>query len=206
MVRKSEETLEHQIARNIYFTPVFPFIAGITFINVPEWSNFFSIICGIVMLILLIRVLIGYFQEKHMDQKWHALTVVITSDISGLFCMLLIWRVLGHPIWLLIALLSIFIICLSLSHHYRKTIAISIFNPRKTLFGKLYYILGVVIVGLAGGGTYGLARFLQLTYGQNTALLIICSMLVPFGIWLIIGFHSMWVRVENPEFDFKQDS
>ncbi len=63
---------------------------------------------------------------------------------------------------------------------------------------------GFLFVALSGGGSYIFTRLMQNAHGYHSTMLTFSSLLFTAGIWIIVGFHSQWVRVENPEFDFNK--
>ena len=205
MENKEEESLADKINRNVYYSPLIPGIFGFGAIAIPNWSQLYALIWGTIMFFLILRVIIGYFKQKHRDYKWHAITGVFTYDITAFFCLVPFWRVLGEPLWLLITLLSLYVICIYLTHYFRYTVSEGIFSAKKTRFGKIYWITAFTLIGLTGGGSYGFSRALQVFQGYNTALIVITACLIPFSFIIIVGFHGLWVRVENPNYDFNSE-
>lgn len=196
----NENNLYETHLRNVYGTPLFPALFTLVIAAAPEWSNLYFIIFGMVTLVLSIRVLFGYFRNKHRDWRWHALTGVITYDTLGFMCLIPFWRVLGEKLWQFVLLVILYLLCIGISHYFRKAIFEGLFLLRRTMFSKIFYTVGFALIGLNGGGTYGYARMLQEMYDYHTVMLILSGGLFPFGLWVTLGFHSLWVRVENPKY------
>ncbi|GGK09339.1 hypothetical protein GCM10007063_34750 [Lentibacillus kapialis] len=204
---KPEETAAEQAARNVYMSPFIPCLVGFGAVVIPHWSSTYALIWGLILTLLILRVFLGYLKQMHRDYKWHALTGVLVYDTTAFFLFIPFWRVVGEPLWLLFVLIGIYVLCLILTHYFRYVVVEGVLSARwrKTKFGRLYWTAAFLLVTGTAGGSYGFARTLQVFQGYNTALFVISACLIPFGIIIIIGFHSLWVRVENPDYDLESE-
>lgn len=204
---KQEETAAEQLARKVYIAPFIPGLMGLIACTAPEWSPLYFKIWIVIMFFLILRVVWGYFKQKHRDYSWNALTGVIVYNLTGIFCLVPFWRVLREPLWLSITFSILIIASFYLTFRYRYVLAEGVLSARwrKTRFGKVYWTMAFLIVFLSGGGSYGFARSLQVFQGYNDTLIILSACLVPIGFIIIVGFQGLWVRVENPDYDLNSE-
>ncbi|MGP4108989.1 hypothetical protein [Virgibacillus sp. L01] len=136
----------------------------------------------------------GYLKQKHLDYKWHALTGIFVYDTTAFFFLIPFWRVVGEPLWLLLVLIGVYVLCLLLTHHFRYVVAEGVLSARwrKTLFGKVYWTVAILLVIFTAGGSYGFTRSLQVFQGYNTALFVITASLIPFNRMQSISKRKNW--------------
>src|SRR5699024_12183913 len=60
--------------KNVYLLPIIPGFFGILVVITPEWSSAYAYIWGVIMVLSLLWVVVGYIQQRHRDWSWHAFT------------------------------------------------------------------------------------------------------------------------------------
>ncbi|WP_430784502.1 hypothetical protein VBD025_08625 [Virgibacillus flavescens] len=110
MDKKYKENAAEKAGRNVYFSPFTPCLMGLIACAIPFWSPLYAKILAVIISLLVLRVLLGYFKQKHRDYSWHALTGVITYNLVGIFCIIPFWKVLGEATWLSILLICLYVI------------------------------------------------------------------------------------------------
>src|SRR5699024_3479943 len=123
--------------KNVYLLPIIPGFFGILVVITPEWSSAYAYIWGVIMVLSLLWVVVGYIQQRHRDWSWHAFTNVIHWDLSALFMLFPFCRVMEQPIWLLFILSFFYVTCLILTHRYLNIIAICLWGCFRSRFVRL---------------------------------------------------------------------
>ncbi|TDQ43037.1 hypothetical protein [Aureibacillus halotolerans] len=198
---KTSKYSKDSMQKNVYLAPMFPGLVGIFAVLLPFWStDLFYIWLG-VMGALIVWMFFAYLVKAHRDPSKHALLMVFHMDLAAFCCLLPFWRLVGSQTWVAMLLVVSYLFVMLLTHFNKRVVAKELFGRGGGRLKGRIFTFSFLIPSVLVGSILIFPHYYQDLFGYDKSTLVLSLGMLPFAYIMVVFFHCLWARVEDPQFD-----